>query len=151
MIRVRWLLLVVLAAVLAASCGGSDDAEPSKPRAPAASADAATARELQQVLDLQRESYGATGMAAAIVIDGQRHHATNTVRTEVRYEGAVPSYLEPTPAALPTAAPTSPIVTVEATDVDPIAQLKELAALRDAGILTDDEFTRKKTEILARL
>jgi len=71
MIRVRWLLLVVLAAVLAASCGGSDDAEPSKPRAPAASADAATARELQQVLDLQRESYGATGMAAAIVIDGQ--------------------------------------------------------------------------------
>ena len=71
MIRVRWLLLVVLAAVLAASCGGSDDDEPSKPRAPAASADAATARELQQVLDLQRESYGATGMAAAIVIGGQ--------------------------------------------------------------------------------
>jgi len=39
-------------------------------------------------------------------------------------------------------APTSP---------DPLAQLKELAALRDAGILTDDEFASKKAEILGRI
>ena len=31
---------------------------------------------------------------------------------------------------------------------DPIAQLKELAALRDQGILTDEEFTAQKTKIL---
>jgi hypothetical protein len=34
---------------------------------------------------------------------------------------------------------------------DVVDQLKELASLRDAGILTDDEFTAKKTELLARL
>ncbi|WP_310961332.1 DUF2510 domain-containing protein [Nocardioides terrisoli] len=33
------------------------------------------------------------------------------------------------------------------TGPDPVAQLKELAALKDAGILTEQEFTAKKTEI----
>jgi hypothetical protein len=30
-------------------------------------------------------------------------------------------------------------------------QIKELAKLHEAGILTDEEFTAKKTELLARL
>ena len=34
---------------------------------------------------------------------------------------------------------------------DPAAQLKQLADLRDAGILTEDEFNAKKAEILARM
>ena len=31
---------------------------------------------------------------------------------------------------------------------DPIAQLKELAALRDQGILTDEEFATQKARLL---
>jgi hypothetical protein len=34
---------------------------------------------------------------------------------------------------------------------DHLAQLKQLGELRDAGILTEDEFTTKKAEILGRL
>jgi len=40
-------------------------------------------------------------------------------------------------------------VAVEA--IDPLDQLPRLAALKDAGVLTDEEFAAKKTEILARL
>ncbi len=42
------------------------------------------------------------------------------------------------------AAPTAPVS-------DVAAQLRQLAELRDAGILTDDEFAAKKTELLARM
>lgn len=33
---------------------------------------------------------------------------------------------------------------------DPIAQLKELAALKDQGVLTEDEFAAQKARILAQ-
>jgi hypothetical protein len=46
---------------------------------------------------------------------------------------------EPAYAAEPAAA---------APAIDPIHQLKELAALRDQGILTDDEFAAQKAKIL---
>lgn len=67
---VRWLSLVAVSAVLLAGCGGSDAGERAQLRALPEAADAATSRELQEVLDFQRESYGATGMAASIVIGG---------------------------------------------------------------------------------
>ena len=34
---------------------------------------------------------------------------------------------------------------------DPIDQLQRLGQLRDAGILTEDEFQAKKSEILSRM
>ncbi len=71
MVLVRWLLLVVLSAILVASCGGSDADEPVKAPAPQQAADTARARKLQEVLDVQRDGYGATGMAAAIIIRGR--------------------------------------------------------------------------------
>src|SRR4029078_5077566 len=40
-------------------------------RAPQKAADAAHAGKLQEVLDVQRDGYGATGMAAAIVVRGR--------------------------------------------------------------------------------
>src|SRR5918994_895196 len=70
MVRVRCVLVVVVVAVAVASCGGADTDEPAKSPAPQKGADAATSRKLQEVLDFQRESYGATGIAAAIVIGG---------------------------------------------------------------------------------
>jgi Short C-terminal domain/Protein of unknown function (DUF2510) len=46
------------------------------------------------------------------------------------------------PASAKVAEPSAP---------DPSTQLKQLAELRDLGILTDDEFAAKKAEILARM
>ena len=47
-------------------------------------------------------------------------------------------YDEPQPTSAAPAAPAA----------DPIAQLKELAALKEQGILTDDEFAAQKAKIL---
>ena len=53
------------------------------------------------------------------------------------YDEPAPSYAAPPPApAAPVAAP------------DPIEQLKELAALKQQGILTDEEFAAQKAKIL---
>ncbi len=46
---------------------------------------------------------------------------------------------QPAPAPAPAAAPATDVVT----------QLKELAALKDQGILTDEEFAAQKAKILA--
>jgi hypothetical protein len=48
-----------------------------------------------------------------------------------------------TAAAAPLPAPAP-----EAPEVDTVAQLRELAKLRDDGILTDEEFTAEKKKIL---
>jgi hypothetical protein len=46
---------------------------------------------------------------------------------------------EPAPAPAAPAAPAAP---------DPIAQLKELAALHQQGVLTDEEFAAQKAKVL---
>lgn len=71
MIPVRRLLLVVLSSTAIVGCGGSNPDEPGNVRAPPKAADAATSRNLQEMLDFQRESNDATGMSAAIVIGGR--------------------------------------------------------------------------------
>ena len=53
-------------------------------------------------------------------------------------------------AALPLTEIAAPEAAAPAT-TDLVAQLKQLAELRDAGILTEDEFAAKKTEILSRM
>jgi hypothetical protein len=56
------------------------------------------------------------------------------------YDQPQPAYEEPEPryAAPPQAPPAA----------DPIQQLKDLAALRDQGVLTEDEFAVQKAKIL---
>ena len=54
------------------------------------------------------------------------------------YDAPEPQYAEPPP-------PPPPPPAAE----DPIAKLKELAALRDQGILTDQEFADQKAKLLA--
>lgn len=64
-------------------------------------------------------------------------------RQQAKYaeQEAVPAAPQATPPQQP-AAPAAPAV-------DPtIAQLQQLAALRDQGILTEDEFAAKKAQIL---
>lgn len=55
--------------------------------------------------------------------------------------GKVPGAEQPTAAPAP--APQS--------GGTPVEQLRQLAELRDAGILSEEEFTSKKAEILARM
>jgi D-alanyl-D-alanine carboxypeptidase len=71
MVLVRRLLLVVLSAIVVASCGGSDAAQRAKAPAAQRAADPARAHKFQDVLDVQRDGYRATGMAAAVVIRGR--------------------------------------------------------------------------------
>ena len=47
----------------------------------------------------------------------------------------------PAQAAEPAAAPTA----------SPLEQIKQLAELRDAGVISDEEFEAKKAELMARL
>ncbi|WP_425489860.1 SHOCT domain-containing protein [Nocardioides ungokensis] len=80
-----------------------------------------------------------TAHAARIAI--QRNQNT------MRYEGIHPMQQGAgTPSSSP-AAQTGPAPAVP----DPIEQLQKLGQLRDAGILTEDEFLAKKTDILGRM
>lgn len=60
------------------------------------------------------------------------------------YSGPVPGFQQPVQqqATAPAPAAQAP---------DPIAQLKQLGELRDAGVLTEEEFQAKKADILARM
>jgi hypothetical protein len=80
------------------------------------------------------------GMARTAVVAGTATAVSNRVsRRQAQrwgYQDQGVAYAEPEPA--PPAAP----------EVDPIAQLKELAALKDQGILTEEEFAAQKAKIL---
>jgi hypothetical protein len=84
-------------------------------------------------------------MARTAVVAGTATAVSNRVsRRQARRWGAQesyaePQYAEPAYAPPPAAAPEGP---------DPVAQLRELAKLRDDGILTDEEFAAEKRKIL---
>ena len=85
------------------------------------------------------------GMARTAVIAGTATHVSNNVsrRQGERWQRKEmeQSYAEgPPPAAAPAPA--------AAPEVDPIEKLKELGALRDQGILTEEEFAAQKAKIL---
>lgn len=51
----------------------------------------------------------------------------------------------------PTAEAPQPVSTVRADEPDPLATLERLGQLKEAGVLTEEEFLTKKSEILKRL
>lgn len=67
---------------------------------------------------------------------------TDSVRAKISNLSNAPATPE---SSTPTATPPG------AAAVDPMAQIKQLGELRDAGLLTDDEFASKKAEILSRI
>jgi len=88
------------------------------------------------------------GVARTAVIAGTATAVSNRVsrRQAERWsqQGDYP-YDEPEPQPQPTyAAPPPPA----APAADPIQQLKDLAALKDQGILTEEEFAAQKAKIL---
>jgi len=81
------------------------------------------------------------GTATAVSNRVSRRQASRWAADEPQqqyYEEPPPQQYAPPP---PAAAPEAP---------DPIEQLKELAALKDQGILTEDEFAAEKAKILGR-
>ena len=86
------------------------------------------------------------GVARTAVIAGTATGVSNRVsrRQAQRWSAqdqpqyAEPVYEQPPPAPVQQAAPAE----------DPIAELRELAKLRDDGILTDEEFAAQKQRIL---
>ena len=77
------------------------------------------------------------GTATAVSNRVSRRQASRWAAQEPAYQE--PAYAEPPPAAAP-AAPAR----------DPIEQLKQLAALREQGVLTDQEFAAEKAKVLAQ-
>ena len=78
------------------------------------------------------------GVARTAVVAGTATHVSNNVsrRQQRRWAEQEPQeqYDEPPPQA---AAP-----------ADPVARLKDLAELRDSGVLTDEEFAAEKAKVL---
>ena len=73
----------------------------------------------------------------------QRNAAADQVQYEDQYEDQAP------PAPAPADEPASPEAAApEAAESPQIEQIKQLAALKDQGILTDEEFAASKAKIL---
>lgn len=85
------------------------------------------------------------GIARTAVIAGTATSVSNRVsrRQGQRWaEQEAANTPAPAPAPAPAAAPPAPAP-------DPIQQLKDLAALHDQGVLTDEEFAAQKAKILS--
>jgi hypothetical protein len=80
------------------------------------------------------------GTATAVSNRVSRRQANRWAQQEPAYQE--PAYQEPAYAQPPPPPPAAPAP-------DPIAQLRDLAALHDQGVLTDDEFSAQKAKILA--
>ena len=87
-------------------------------------------------------------MTSGNTIDFRVSHAEAIAVKTIVTDLVLGKYDVATPAA-PAAAPPAPTSTAPQPDV--AEQLQKLASLRDSGILTDEEFTAKKAELLARL
>jgi Short C-terminal domain len=83
------------------------------------------------------------GIARTAVVAGTATAVSNRVsRRQADRWSRQGYYYEPEPAPAPPPAPAA------APAQDPIEQLKQLAALKDQGILTDQEFAAQKAKIL---
>jgi Short C-terminal domain len=84
------------------------------------------------------------GVARTAVVAGTATAVSNRVsRRQADRWSQQGYYDEPEPAPAPPPAPAA------APAPDPIEQLKQLAALKDQGILTEEEFAAQKAKILA--
>ena len=87
------------------------------------------------------------GMARTAVVAGTATAVSNRVSRRQGERWARQGYYdEPEPAPAP--APAAPPPPAAAPAADPIEQLKELAQLKEQGILTPDEFAVQKARIL---
>lgn len=88
-------------------------------------------------------SKGLTGHTISFFASG------NKVKMEWINRGNIPEFIEHVRASIGKKEASSP--SPSATAFDPIEQIRKLAELKDTGLLTEDEFTAKKQELLARM
>jgi hypothetical protein len=93
--------------------------------------------ELATGADRQEAEKLITEVANRFVIDGYRRLGKGQAWYSQRFAKGEPAQ-EPTPA-------------VQMSGTDPELALERLVALREKGLITDDEFAAKRREILARL
>ncbi len=86
------------------------------------------------------------GTATAVSNRVSRRQA-NRWQNQAAAEQPPPQYAEPPPQYY-AAPPAAPAPAAEGAD-DMLAQLEKLGQLRDAGVLTDEEFAAQKAKILA--
>ena len=98
---------------------------------------------LVRVADLPRVGAPADGVAAS---SASKHAAAAQRPSPVE---APPPAAKPIAPASPAAA--SPATTAASSDDEIFSRIERLAELRQKGILTEEEFAAKKTELLARL
>lgn len=82
---------------------------------------------------------------ATAVVGGVQHHQAGKQQAEEEAAAAEQQQA----AAQQQAPPPPPPAAAEPDSGDMISQLKELAALKDQGILTEDEFAAQKAKLLA--
>jgi hypothetical protein len=88
------------------------------------------------------------GIARTAVVAGTATAVSNRVsrRQYERWQQEEPqAYAEPAYAQAPPPAAAAP------PEADPVQQLKELGALREHGILTDEEFAEQKARLLSSM
>ena len=93
----------------------------------------------QVVLDNVEGPYAVLDLLAPLISEARSKKTMERQSTYVHTMTPGVPYGAPPPQAAPTAPPPQP---------DMIEQLKKLGELRDAGILTDDEFAAQKARIL---
>ena len=87
------------------------------------------------------------GTATAVSNRVSRRQANRWSQQEEAQYYEQQQYAAPPPQ--PQYAPPPPAAPAPAPAVDPLAQLKELAELKNQGILTEEEFAAQKAKILA--
>jgi hypothetical protein len=88
------------------------------------------------------------GMARTAVVAGTATAVSNRVsRRQAQRWGAQEAYDEPAGYQQAPPPPPQPVA-APAAEADPIEQLKQLAALHNDGVLTDEEFAAQKAKIL---
>ena len=83
------------------------------------------------------------GIARTAVVAGTATAVSNNVSRRQQSRWAQQGPAEPEASAPPPAAPAA------AAPSDLVSQLKELAALKEQGVLTDEEFATQKARLLA--
>ena len=90
------------------------------------------------------------GVARTAVVAGTATAVSNRVsrRQAQRWSDQEPQYYDEPQRGYDEPPPPPPPPAPAAAPADPIAQLKELAALKEQGVLTDAEFAAQKAKIL---
>lgn len=112
-------------------------------------AEAKRARSAERLASLQQAKAARSGRTAAPVEVSPDHVCEMCGKRGHDRSFHVPGAYRPSTAASKPAAPQA--APSAAKPVDSIEQLRQLGNLRDAGVLTDEEFAAKKAEILGRI